>query len=182
MTTPDQLSPGADDVADPAGAAAGRVIGRSRRDFWRPRRRLETGQFLRVFRHAMACRFEILLPATSAAALAAARAALQHADRLEQAWSVFRDDSDLSRLNRAAGGGACTVDDELAALLERCRGLNQATNGAFDITATPLSRCWRLLQTVYPGYKSRADANDELARSWVTQFAALAAALRVAVG
>ena len=40
----------------------------------------------------------------------------------------------------------CPLDDELGALLERCDHLSAATDGAFDITATPLSRCWRLLQ------------------------------------
>ena len=94
----------------------------------------------------MACRFEILLPATATTDVAAARQALDHADRLEQAWSVFRDDSDLSQINREAGDGPCPLDDELSALLRRCDRLSAATDGAFDITATPLSRCWRLLQ------------------------------------
>ena len=59
---------------------------------------------------------------------------------------MFRADSDLSRINRTAAETRCPLDDELAALLERCERLSAATDGAFDITATPLSRCWRLLQ------------------------------------
>ena len=94
----------------------------------------------------MACRFEVLLPAAATADVAAARQALEHPDRLEQAWSVFREDSHLSQINRGAVDQPCQLDDELSALLRRCDHLSAATDGAFDITSTPLSRCWRLLQ------------------------------------
>ena len=94
----------------------------------------------------MACRFEVLLPSAATTDVAAARQALDHAGRLEDAWSVFRADSRLSQINRAAFDGPCQLDDELGALLWRCDRLSAATSGAFDITATPLSRCWRLLQ------------------------------------
>ena len=94
----------------------------------------------------MACRFEVLLPADAPAAVAVARQALDHAERLERAWSIFRDDSHLTRINQTAADGPVALDAELAALLDRCRELGAATGGAFDITSTPLSRCWRLLQ------------------------------------
>src|SRR6187402_3368360 len=100
VTTPDQLRLGPDRPFDPsAGAETGNLL-RSRRGFWRPRPRLDHGAFLRVFRQAMACRFEILLPVTATAEVAAAKAALDQAERLEQAWSIFRADSDLSRVNQ----------------------------------------------------------------------------------
>ena len=117
----------------------------------------------------MACRFEVLLPAAAAADVAAARQALEHADRLEQAWSVFRDDSHLSQINRTAADGPCPIDDELGALLERCDHLSEATDGAFDITATPLSRCWRLLQREgrVPCAEEIADARARTGRQLV---------------
>ena len=117
----------------------------------------------------MACRFEVLLPAAATADVAAARQALEHADRLEQAWSVFRDDSHLSQINRTAADGPCPLDDELGALLERCDHLSEATDGAFDITATPLSRCWRLLQRDgrVPGPEEIADARARTGRQLV---------------
>jgi thiamine biosynthesis lipoprotein len=92
----------------------------------------------------MACRFQVLLPEQSPA-VSAAREALAEADRLEAAWSVFRDDSEIAALNRAAGTGPQAVAPELAALLARCQTLAAETAGAFDVTATPLSRCWGLL-------------------------------------
>jgi thiamine biosynthesis lipoprotein len=38
------------------------------------------------------------------------------------------------------------VDADLFALLVRCRDLHGRTAGAFDITSTPLSRCWGFLR------------------------------------
>ena len=68
--------------------------------------RAEEGRWIRVHRAAMACRFEILLDDGDAAHVSAAREALDEADRLEAALSVFRDTSELSRVNRTAAGEA----------------------------------------------------------------------------
>jgi FAD:protein FMN transferase len=102
----------------------------------------------------MACRFEITLASQHAAWVPAARAALDTIDRLEAELSVFREDSAVSRLNRRAahrdeGDGievAVEVEEDLFGLLERCHDLHRDTGGAFDITSTPLSRCWGFLQ------------------------------------
>jgi thiamine biosynthesis lipoprotein len=37
------------------------------------------------------------------------------------------------------------IDEALLGLLDLCRELSRATDGAFDITSTPLSRCWGFL-------------------------------------
>jgi thiamine biosynthesis lipoprotein len=93
----------------------------------------------------MACRFEVVLPGEQAHLLTAARTALNLADRLEARLSVFRDTSELSHINRLAADGAVTVHPGLFELLERSARLHAATGGAFDITSTPLSRCWGFL-------------------------------------
>ncbi len=118
---------------------------RARRAFWRVPAP-PPAHWLRVFRTAMACRFEVTLPADRSASVEAARVALSEADRIETAWSVFRDDSVIARVNRTAAQGAVRVDRELAELLAQCHRLSAATEGAFDITSTPLSRCWNLLE------------------------------------
>lgn len=102
--------------------------------------------WLRVYRGAMACRFEVTLSGEEAHAIPAAREALLEADRLEAALSVFRESSDLMRVNRTAAGAPAPVDRELFALLQHCQALHVATDGAFDITSTPLSRCWGFLR------------------------------------
>lgn len=101
-----------------------------------------TDQWLRLHRAAMACRFEVLLSGEDRRHTAAGHAALAEADRLDAAWSLFRDDSALSTLNRDAATGAVAVDAELFALLAHAQELWRRTGGAFDITTTPLSRCW----------------------------------------
>jgi thiamine biosynthesis lipoprotein len=104
------------------------------------------GHWIRVFRRAMACRFEVTLPGERAAEIGAARRSLEEADRLEAALSIFRPTSELSQLNQLGATSAVGLSDELFALLARCHDLSAATAGAFDITSTPLSACWGFLR------------------------------------
>ena len=114
-------------------------------DFERPR---SAGvALLRVHRTVMACRVEVAMAESDAEYLPAARSALNEAERIEALLTVFRDTSELARINRTAAlpGGTCDVDAAVYALLQRCARLHHDTDGAFDITSTPLSRCWGFL-------------------------------------
>jgi len=102
--------------------------------------------WVRVHRIAMACRFEVMLDSGDAPQLAAARAALDEADRLESMLTVFRDTSEVMEVNRAAAERDVEVSAELFELLQRSEELYHETGGAFDVTATPLSRCWGFLR------------------------------------
>jgi hypothetical protein len=102
--------------------------------------------WIRVHRTAMACRFEITLSGEDAHHLGAAREVLEEADRIEELLTVFRDSSEVSRLNARGGQAAVTVSDELFGLLERAASLHAATAGAFDPTATPLLHAWGFLR------------------------------------
>jgi FAD:protein FMN transferase len=93
----------------------------------------------------MACRFEVTLADEDRRHVGRAHEALTEADRLDAAWSLFRDSSVLSQLNRCAADGPVDIDTELFELLNRCRVLNAELEGAFDVTSTPLSRCWGFL-------------------------------------
>lgn len=101
--------------------------------------------WIRVHRRAMACRFEITLESCDAAAVPAARDALNAIDRLEDTLSVFRETSVISAINRHAAHDPVAVDEATYALLRLCGELFEQTGGAFDITSTPLSRCWGFL-------------------------------------
>ncbi len=101
-----------------------------------------SGYWLHVSRTAMACRFEVTFPDNFEAGVGAASAALDEVARIESQLSVYREESELSQLNRRAGSGAVGVEPGLYRLLERCRDLAELTGGAFDITAGPLSRIW----------------------------------------
>jgi thiamine biosynthesis lipoprotein len=93
----------------------------------------------------MACKFEVTLPSELGDRLDAAQAALATVDQLEQQLSIFRESSELSAINRNAGGGPVPVEERLFELLLRCQRLCTITAGAFDITSTPLSLVWGFL-------------------------------------
>lgn len=102
--------------------------------------------WIRVHRAAMACRFEITLAAQDGTFVAAATAALDEIERLEGELSLFRETSAIAELNRSAASGPVRVAPYLVDLLDECRRVHRETRGAFDVTSTPLSRCWGFLR------------------------------------
>jgi thiamine biosynthesis lipoprotein len=94
----------------------------------------------------MACRFEITVPGGDGAAVEAASAALDEIEQVERRLSVFRRDSEISRLNRTAHGGPVRAGRDVVSLLELCARVHQDTGGAFDPTIGPLTRCWGFLR------------------------------------
>jgi thiamine biosynthesis lipoprotein len=97
---------------------------------------------LRFSRQAMATTFEVLLPFGTPNALGAAEAALDEIDRLEAQLTVYRDTSEVSRLNRAAPHAAIPVEPGLFELLQTARRVYDETEGAFDPTAGALIKAW----------------------------------------
>ncbi|GIW92979.1 MAG: FAD:protein FMN transferase [Pirellulaceae bacterium] len=111
-----------------------------------PRRKFDhhTASYLVEFsRPAMASQFQVFLNAGQYAGCEdAAGHALDAVAQLEDQLSVFIESSDLSRINRLAYPGPVSVEARLFELLLFARHLNQSTNGAFDISASPLWRLW----------------------------------------
>ena len=107
---------------------------------------VDAGYWIRIHRPAMACRFEITIDAADAHLVPAAQAALNLIDEIEATLTVFRPTSALVDINRRAATASIVVDRALFALLARCEQLSRATEGAFDITSTPLSRCWGFMR------------------------------------
>ena len=62
---------------------------------------------------------------------------------LDAAWSVFREDSEISRLNRHAGRGMLPVSPDTLRILSESVLFAGETGGAFDITAGALTSLWR---------------------------------------
>ena len=93
---------------------------------------------LRAARRAMATRFEILLPYGTPDALTLAEAAFDEIDRLEQQLTVYRETSELSRLNRLAPLMPVPVEQGLFDLLSLAALVTRETEGAYDITAGAL--------------------------------------------
>lgn len=113
--------------------------------------------WLHVNRTAMACRFEVTLPMSDQAGVAVANDALNQIDRLEAQLSVFRESSEVSRINRQASTEAVRVEDLLFNLLTLSKKLHRDTDGTFDITSGPLTRCWGFLKR-----EGRVPSTDEL--------------------
>jgi thiamine biosynthesis lipoprotein len=97
---------------------------------------------LRVSRRAMATLFEVLLPFGSPFAQPAAEAALDLIDELEDQLTVYRDHSEVSRLNATAADRPIEVEPGLFDLIQSAAHLTRQTNAAFDIATGALIKAW----------------------------------------
>jgi thiamine biosynthesis lipoprotein len=124
---------------------------------------------LRFARAAMATVFQILFPWGTRSGDAAAAAALDLIDRLEAQLTVFRESSEVSRLNRLADYADVPVESELFDLLVLARRINEKTGGAFDITAGPLVKAWGFFrrQGRVPSDAELADAMEHVGMRYV---------------
>lgn len=113
--------------------------------------------WLHVNRTAMACRFEVTLPMEDRAGVEVATSALDQIDELEAQLSVFKETSEISFINREAATSAVPVERSLFDLLSLCKRLYSETDGAFDITVGPLTRCWGFFRRA-----GRIPAADEI--------------------
>jgi thiamine biosynthesis lipoprotein len=126
--------------------------GMNRRDFLNPRSfaslegtaTLEPAEvaLVRFARRAMGTTFEVVLPLGSCAALEAAENAFAEINRLESQLTVYRESSEVSRLNRMAAHVEVPVEEGLFELLYQAEQLSSATEGAFDVSAGALIKAW----------------------------------------
>jgi thiamine biosynthesis lipoprotein len=103
------------------------------------------GEFslIRVSRRAMATTFEVAIPVGSLRdPVTAAEDALDLIDQVEDQMTVFRDHSEVSRLNEAATIGFVEVEPRLFELFGRCAIWTKETAGAFDIATGALTKAW----------------------------------------
>ncbi len=98
---------------------------------------------LKLSRPAMACQFEFFFNAGQYVdANEMGLLALDLVDRLEDQLTVFREHSEVSRLNRHAADEPVKIEPGLYRLLKLAVEIHEQTGGAFDVTAGPLSRAW----------------------------------------
>ena len=92
-----------------------------------------------------------LFARTQAKASHAADAAIADVQRLEALYSRYNPNSFLSKINRVASvGGAITVDEETAGLLDYAATCYEQSDGLFDITSGLLRRAWKFDQGTLP--------------------------------
>src|SRR5947208_1048997 len=82
---------------------------------------------LHFARRAMATTFEVILPLGTPGAHELAGRALDEIDRLEQQLTVYRDDSEVSRINARAAEEPVIVEEHLFDLFLRCADLYRET-------------------------------------------------------
>jgi len=112
-----------------------------------------------VGRDAMACRFEVVFNAGEVEdATELAVDALDLVDVIESRITVYRDTSELARLNARAAEGWQPVAPDLFALLLHARDLSARTGGAFDCASGALTRAWGFLER-----RGRTPSEEQLA-------------------
>jgi thiamine biosynthesis lipoprotein len=99
--------------------------------------RLESSAAIMGSEFRIACYAE-----TKKLAAGAVTAAFDEVRRVDALLSNYKQDSELSRINREAGHGDVQVSEEMAALLDRCLRYSDASEGAFDITVGALVKAW----------------------------------------
>ncbi len=89
--------------------------------------------------------------------------ALDEIDRLEGVMSLWRDDSELARLNRSAASGPVACSADLAAVLDSALIMARLTHGAFDPTIAPLMDAWDMRgKGRVPGAAALASARERV--------------------
>ncbi len=101
------------------------------------------GDTLRLETRAMACQFSVITNPGEHANVWVASEALELVHELEQLMTVYRHDSEMSRVNREAREQPAVADSRLFGLLRTCKELAEETGGAFDATSGPLIALWR---------------------------------------
>lgn len=100
-------------------------------------------EVLRDRRAKMGTTFEIQIRVLSAEeGRAAIDAAFDEIDRVEALLSEWRETSEISALNRAAGGAEVAIGDDLRAVLTRASEISELTGGAFDVTFAACGGSW----------------------------------------
>src|SRR5262249_48287018 len=97
---------------------------------------------VRLARRAMATSFEIVLPFGMPDVRATGEAAFDLLDALEDQLTVYRDTSEVSRLNRLAAVRTIPVEEGLFSLLALAARIHRDSEGAHDVTAGALIKAW----------------------------------------
>jgi thiamine biosynthesis lipoprotein len=91
------------------------------------------------------------------AAAAAFEAAFDEFDRLDALMSVWKEGSEVERLNRAAGQMPVPIGPEMREVLSMARLASEWTGGKFDVTFGVLSGLWKFDHDLDGNIPSRAD-------------------------
>jgi thiamine biosynthesis lipoprotein len=94
---------------------------------------------------------------------AAFDAAIAEIRRLEGLMTTWRPDSEVSRINAAAGKSAVEVSDETYAVIKESVHASQISEGTFDITFQTLHGLWKFDEDLDPHPPAEKDVKERLA-------------------
>ena len=114
----------------------------------------------------MGTHFEVRVPAAVPGATDLACRALARVEELEQVLTVYRDDSEVSRLNATAHLGPVPVGADLFRLLQLATTLGDRTRGLYDVAAGALSLVWGFTRGPRR-VPTRAEIDDALTRTGI---------------
>ena len=103
----------------------------------------QAGATVRLATRAMGTEFGLLLDQEQRSALWPASAALEVIGEIERELTVYRDDSDVSRLNATGADTPMPVSESLWRLLANCRTLTEKTGGGFDVATQAQIALWQ---------------------------------------
>lgn len=124
---------------------------------------------LQLTRRAMATNFEILVPFGTPNAQDAANAAFDLIDDLETQMTIYRDTSEVSKLNQRAHSAPVRVEERLFQLFQTAVKIHRETKGAFDISAGALIKTWGFFKGPprIPSSRERDDALSQIGMNHV---------------
>ena len=125
---------------------------------------------LEVSRRAMACEFAVIQRANQQGPEAEwAMEALDLVEEIEDQLTVYRETSEVSQLNRRASSQPVLVSRDLLQLIQLSLQISAETDGAFDITAGPLSKLWGFHHRngQLPAADAIAPVLDRVGRQWL---------------
>ena len=96
----------------------------------------------------------------AARAESALDAVIQEMHRIDASMSPYKQDSELSRVNRDAAREPVRVGEELFELLERAVEFSRASDGAFDITYAAVGHLYDYRRGIKPGEAALARARE----------------------
>lgn len=102
-------------------------------------------------------------------ARAALDAVMDEMRRIDRLYSPYREDSDLSRLNRAVpdADNPVPISEEMAHLLSRSLHYSELTDGAFDITYASVGRYYDYRAGKQPDEAQRSELVEAIDYRWV---------------
>ena len=121
---------------------------------------LSIGATLRLAARAMACDFGAIVNAGETEHLLRCGEALELIPEIESWLSVYRDDSELSQLNRCDAHRFLAASDALFDLLRMAADLHNRTDGAFDMASGSQIALWRQCRS-----ENRIPTDQEIERA-----------------